>query len=275
MNYAKTYFKIIRTALLRGICSKEYYENHHILPKSIVKNSKTVSLTGREHYICHKLIYKHCRKVYGEKSTRTKKALIAFFFMSNRLGIKRSHEYEELRTKYSLLVKRRRRVEYKFFNINGDEFIGTMTELCHKYKLNHSLIYMVVAGQRRHHKGWSLLKNLPPVKYKSQKMTLVHKDYGTFTGSISDFVENFSNQKLSFSNLRAVKSGNRLSHKGWMLPGKTLKIKRYRWVHNDYGEFQGSITELANLFSDKKLNRGHLSSVVNGKLKQHKGWKIT
>jgi hypothetical protein len=65
-KYKKLYFTIIRRAKRAGrkkIPGKNYYEEHHILPKHKFyqfKRSKwnLVLLTAREHYICHKLLYK-------------------------------------------------------------------------------------------------------------------------------------------------------------------------------------------------------------------------
>ena len=39
-----------------------YVENHHIIPKSIIKNDGTISLTAREHFIAHKMLTKVFKK---------------------------------------------------------------------------------------------------------------------------------------------------------------------------------------------------------------------
>lgn len=67
-KYAKWYFNIIKTALTkprkkaRNVIS-EYFEKHHIIPKSIGgdnNNSNLVLLTAKEHFICHLLLTKMC-----------------------------------------------------------------------------------------------------------------------------------------------------------------------------------------------------------------------
>lgn len=69
MNYRHIYCKIISYAKsqeklgLRKKGNGEYYERHHILPKSLFPlwvNDKRnlVLLTAREHFFCHKLLYK-------------------------------------------------------------------------------------------------------------------------------------------------------------------------------------------------------------------------
>lgn len=60
--------------------SSKYYENHHILPKSLggVNNSyNMVLLTPREHFICHWLLV----KIYPEGTEERKKMLYAFWCM--------------------------------------------------------------------------------------------------------------------------------------------------------------------------------------------------
>lgn len=57
MDSLATYFKIIRKARsLNRIKGCEYFEAHHIVPKSFGKLSRTVLLTPKEHFICHKLL---------------------------------------------------------------------------------------------------------------------------------------------------------------------------------------------------------------------------
>ncbi len=57
MEYLKIYNRIVERATNRDILG--YVEKHHIIPKSLGgdnKKSNIVSLTAKEHYICHKLL---------------------------------------------------------------------------------------------------------------------------------------------------------------------------------------------------------------------------
>jgi hypothetical protein len=68
-KYHKWYLKIIKKARNRKLLKDNYYEKHHIIPKSFkdtllnfnfnFKNN-LVSLTAKEHYICHLLLTKFC-----------------------------------------------------------------------------------------------------------------------------------------------------------------------------------------------------------------------
>lgn len=49
-----------------------YTEKHHIFPRSIFGENKTiVKLTAREHFIAHLLLWKHYKKRYGNKHKNT------------------------------------------------------------------------------------------------------------------------------------------------------------------------------------------------------------
>jgi len=64
MNYAKVYNLIISNAKSRGLDKNKhegYFECHHIIPKCFNGSndeSNLVLLTGREHYLCHWLLWK-------------------------------------------------------------------------------------------------------------------------------------------------------------------------------------------------------------------------
>ena len=59
MNYKRIYNNLIDKGLKRKILNENnYYEKHHIIPKSIFENNVVVHLTGREHYLAHYCLYK-------------------------------------------------------------------------------------------------------------------------------------------------------------------------------------------------------------------------
>ena len=100
MNYRKHYIKLIRNAQNRKIDG--YVEKHHIFPKSIFgKNNNLVSLTAKEHYIAHYLLWKDFEKRYGNKNRKTQKMLNAFWQMSNRSRKTTSKVYAKNRIKMS------------------------------------------------------------------------------------------------------------------------------------------------------------------------------
>lgn len=109
MNYRRVYIKIITNAkkeTLQGLRSKknDYYERHHILPRSLFplwekRSSNIVLLTAREHFFCHQLL----SKIYPSKEMSY--ALIAFIIRPNSDYKISSREYERLKIMHSNLRK--------------------------------------------------------------------------------------------------------------------------------------------------------------------------
>ena len=63
MNYSKLYYKLIdsRRQLNRTKSSENFFELHHVLPKSLGgtnQKSNLVLLTPKEHFVAHHLLYK-------------------------------------------------------------------------------------------------------------------------------------------------------------------------------------------------------------------------
>lgn len=106
MNYRHIYCKIISYAKseeklgLRKKGNGNYYESHHILPRSLFplwekEKRNIVLLTAREHFFCHQLLY----KIYPCKEMN-----YALFYMSicKKDGMKlSSKQYEKIRLEYS------------------------------------------------------------------------------------------------------------------------------------------------------------------------------
>lgn len=108
MDYTKCYKEIIENAKLQTVVRKHsgnYFENHHILPKSLGgsnDSSNLVMLTPREHFICHWLLV----KMYNKGTNERMKMLCAFWRMrSNPTGSNEryvnSRAYEKLRIEFS------------------------------------------------------------------------------------------------------------------------------------------------------------------------------
>lgn len=71
-KYSRIYFLIIERAKSRTLSPEVYVERHHIIPKSLGgDNTKfnLVSLTAREHFICHLLLPRMTTGVHKQKMT--------------------------------------------------------------------------------------------------------------------------------------------------------------------------------------------------------------
>ena len=102
MEYLKIYNRIVERATNRDVLG--YVEKHHIIPKCLGgdnKKSNIVSLTAKEHYICHKLL---C-EIYPNES----KLKYAFWRMCNVAN----NEYQERNYKVSAKVYSRIKSEIR------------------------------------------------------------------------------------------------------------------------------------------------------------------
>ena len=110
MKYRRIYMQIISAAKseqLQGLRKKgngNYYEAHHILPRSLFPNwikrkSNIVLLTAREHFFCHQLL----TKIFPSKQMAY--ALWAFCNRPNADYKITSREYERIKTLRKLEMK--------------------------------------------------------------------------------------------------------------------------------------------------------------------------
>ena len=102
MNYRKVYMKIIENAKKQNRRKGDgnYYERHHILPKSLFplwekEKRNLVLLTAREHFFCHQLL----EKIYPNSNM-----FLALWFLANDGQNKycSSREYQKLKERYAL-----------------------------------------------------------------------------------------------------------------------------------------------------------------------------
>lgn len=108
MNYKRIYDEIIENAKSQNRKKNKgiYYEKHHIIPKckgGTNHKSNLVLLTGREHFLAHKLLH----KAYPDD----RKLFLGYFCMctyDNGLrDIKNSKEFDEVRKQFEELNKQR------------------------------------------------------------------------------------------------------------------------------------------------------------------------
>ena len=129
-KYTNWYYNIISTAMSRSnIDSTIYTENHHILPRSMGGSNGSdnlVTLTAREHFICHILLTKMCIA-----STHKTKMIYAAFMMCHIEGRGQcryrkisSHLYETLKIKFAACSSTRSKQYWN--NLSEEEY----TEVC-------------------------------------------------------------------------------------------------------------------------------------------------
>ncbi len=89
-RFSKRYINIILNAIKqeRNKSKTEYYENHHIQPKSLKGINipeNMILLTAREHYIAHKLLYLHFKKLNLKNALlKMEKAFLMISFKNDK-----------------------------------------------------------------------------------------------------------------------------------------------------------------------------------------------
>ena len=105
-KYSRIYFSIVKVAKNRIFPDGEYFEKHHIIPKSLGglnNSSNIVKLTAREHFVCHLLLTK---MLSGQSK---QKMISAAWYLANtrcgKSGKINSRTYEILRKLHSENVR--------------------------------------------------------------------------------------------------------------------------------------------------------------------------
>lgn len=167
-KYSKYYLLIIEKAkaenrkkLKKDNLNYIYYENHHILPKSIFPEYKDLKynpwngilLTAKEHFICHALIWKHYKKLELKKQElQMATAFQCLRYMSNGEKIN-SSLYQYFKHKLSGLHLEKNKGTNNFnhtsikiydnnnqlrYTFDKNSNLDSFKEFCKYYNLPHS-----------------------------------------------------------------------------------------------------------------------------------------
>ena len=97
MHYLRHYVRLMRRAECRPLpeCATE---KHHIFPRFMFgDNNRVVSLTLREHFIAHLLLWRVCRQRYGNTEVTKKAAMVVHFMRNVNKEKLNSHIYARVR----------------------------------------------------------------------------------------------------------------------------------------------------------------------------------
>ncbi|CAB5215127.1 HNHc domain containing protein [uncultured Caudovirales phage] len=105
-KYSKCYYNIIANAQIRILPNETYKEKHHIIPKSLGGSNKKenlVSLTAKEHFICHLLLP---RFTTGNAKNKMLYALMALSRLNNKNQVRHkinSNTYNKIKEQFSII----------------------------------------------------------------------------------------------------------------------------------------------------------------------------
>jgi hypothetical protein len=214
MNYEKHYNNLIETRKNRPLIDGEYYENHHIIPRSMGgTNDKEnlIKLTAREHFIAHWLLWRiHRNHVMAR----------AFFLMASGISstgkrmVYSSIAYSEAKHAKSLAVSALNRI-IKKGHIKSEETLKKISDALkgkskseeHKKKIGDAL-----KGKNKseeHKKKLSeAFKGYDWSSYHERNKSISEKNSGDNNGrslSVNQYDENM-NFIQSFGNLKSAHS---------------------------------------------------------------------
>ncbi len=252
-KYLYCYRRIIKNALsqVRKKGNGTYYENHHIIPKSICPEFKTskwnkVLLTAKEHYICHHLLIKCI-------STGKNKMISAFWRMTH------SNQHAQ-----RITAKVFDNLKKEFSTIRSEESLGPKNHFYNKSHTKKTCDIMSLKAKGR----------IPWNKGKTGLQKAWNKD---LTKDSNDSVKKISESKLGNKNPMFGNSG--IKHHN------TRTVKLHDHLGNIVGIFY-SKKELKEFCSENKfpfngLYKTRLSNLTysdNSKTKKYisfTGWWVS
>lgn len=127
-KYFRWYWNICNRAKDRILPDDIYTEKHHVYPKSLFgENKDVVTLTLREHYIIHLVLWRGLRNELGTSDPRTRKMACAFTMMNRKGNTKRepikynSKNYTLIRTAYYEARRNKTKEEQPMFGKKHSE----------------------------------------------------------------------------------------------------------------------------------------------------------
>jgi hypothetical protein len=156
-KYTTWYYSIINRAQLRQLSISEYREKHHIIPKSLGGNNSKdnlVSLTAREHFICHLLLPKMVDSTYKSKM------LYALWGMTNLTNLNQQNKrykppariYEKIRRIISIQNSGASHSKAKIYEVtepNGTKHtVNYLKQFCKDKNFNYDQVLRLVREHR-------------------------------------------------------------------------------------------------------------------------------
>jgi hypothetical protein len=170
-KYTRWYYKIISAAKSRHTTG--YTENHHIVPKSLGgpdSNENLVSLTAREHFICHWLL----TKMVEDKTAQAK---MRYAFYSFKRANKNQDRYRITGSKFELLKLAASQAR-SFLNLGNTYAKGHVRTAEHTRKILESRAWYRPSDSVKKKQSESM-----KTKYATQSWTHAGKTYEEMYGA--------------------------------------------------------------------------------------------
>ena len=140
MDYKKHYDLLIESRKNRSISDGEYYEKHHIIPKSMGGGNEPnnlIYLTAREHFIAHWLLWRI------HKNEKMAFAFYALTHMGQNQTIKSSRVYEECKLARRQFVIKNNKKYHKGKKLSQKQIDGISERFKNLVKEAHIMIFVL------------------------------------------------------------------------------------------------------------------------------------
>jgi hypothetical protein len=171
VNYKKIYSDFIASRQLMGCDESQYFETHHILPRSLGGTDEPpnlIKLSAGDHYFAHLCL----AKIYGGNQWAAVLCMARMTFSKQRKQAAKIYSARRM-----VMVARRKHGEYQsaskrgktyrhvmqkhvIYNIDGRTAIGALIELHEKFGISlASLSRLAAKTQGKTHDGWYMFQD--------------------------------------------------------------------------------------------------------------------
>lgn len=285
MNYKTIYNNLIEIAKTktRKKSNDAYYENHHIVPRSLGgsdDSTNMVLLTAKEHYIAHHLLF------LFETGVNKYKMANAWHLMMhiNSYTKNNARNYEKAKLLMLPYLGLSGASPQKFiFTKESDIFIGTRFEFCREFGYNPNSLFKLITSGVETYQGWDA--NIIPDD--SYNITVVNEYTSEVITGTSSYVS--KNSTLSLLTLSQMVNKNIRSYDNWMLTkidnkdffapksraygtgneNPAFNDNTYNFMHDDGRVYTGYRRDFARIYS---LIQTQVSALITGRQQECKGW---
>lgn len=288
MIYSRIYDSLIVNAKARKSPSG-YTEIHHILPRSLGGSNdhdNLVTLTAKEHYIAHHLLYKiYQHTEHAQVMSAAWYCMVKMDKTGNRHNSTQYTKAKEIWNTYNRgdTHATSDKTVYTFVHRNKTTFIGKRWEFCKEYDMNNATVGLILSGLVQ--LNWSLIDYISddfywPIYELTNGSNIVK-------GNHEFILQTCNIQKRDLKSMSEKKSR---SSKGYIIisindvpfeakPEREYATGKSNPAHNDqlytfthpkHGTVTCTMKELCDRFD---LVRTQISAIVYGRQKSTKGWR--
>lgn len=268
MNYERIYSEFIADRLTKQPVKPEYFEKHHIKPRSLSggnEKSNLIRLTARDHYFAHCCLAKiHGGRMWSAlfaMANMTKTNGSASYFLRGRLiEVARVKAAAQRSTNMIELWGSGEFTRNRVYLPKPDDFKEMMRNLMRGRKSSKETI----------------AKQKATVNSRAQRFDFVRLSDGFEINATSTEFQASSGVSQSMTSHLCRKSVK--CAKGWILKGTDIRTLGNRdsvircFVNSDGRKFDGTVYEFRTTFN---LDSGVISNLIHGKngVKSFKGWR--